>query len=124
MNRHAAVFAPALFADEADFQNQLVSAAKRMGWDPIYHTHDSRHSPAGFLDLVMCHRHQRRTIFAELKNDERAFTEEQLHWYATLLVCGQEAYLWRFKDWDAALAILARRREGERWNCPYGSCCW
>jgi hypothetical protein len=51
-------------------------------------------------------------IFAELKNDERAFTPEQLHWYAALLACGQEAYLWRFKDWDAALAILLRRPGG------------
>ena len=115
MNRHAVIFAgQPLFSDEADFQAQFVNAAKRMGWDPIYFTHDSRHSPAGFLDLVMCHLRQRRTIFAELKNDERAFTEEQLHWYATLLVCGQEAYLWRFKDWDLALSILARRPGGER----------
>jgi len=113
MHRHAVIFDRLpFFADEADFQAQLVSAAKRMGWDPIYFTHDSRHSPAGFLDLVMCHLRQRRTIFAELKNDERAFTEEQLHWYATLLVCGQEAYLWRFKDWDLALSILAQRPGG------------
>jgi hypothetical protein len=114
MNRHAAVFAPALFADEADFQGQLVSAAKRIGWDPIYFTHDSRHSPSGFFDLVMCHPRQRRVIFAELKNDERAFTPEQLHWYAALLACGQEAYLFRFKDWNAALATLVRRPGGDR----------
>ena len=113
MNRHAVVFdREHLFADEADFQAQLVSAAKRMGYDPIYHTHDSRHSPAGFLDLVMGHRHQRRTSFAELKNEERAFSEEPLHWYATLLICGQEAYLWRFKNWNEALAVLARRPGG------------
>ena len=36
---------PEVFASEKDFQAQLVSAAKRMGWDPIYHTHDSRHGP-------------------------------------------------------------------------------
>jgi len=109
MRRNALVFdRPPLFADEADFQAQLVDAAKRMGWDPIYHTHDSRHSPAGFLDLLMCHTQQGRVIFAELKNNERAFRQEQLHWCAALLACGQEAYLWRFKDWNLALSILAR----------------
>jgi len=113
MRRNAVVFdREHLFADEADFQVQLIDAAKRMGYDPIYHTHDSRHSPAGFFDLVMCHLHQRRVLFIELKNDERAFNSEQLHWYATLLVCGQEAYLWRFKNWNEALAILARRPGG------------
>lgn len=107
------VFAGApLFRDEADFQAQLVKAAKRMGWDPIYHTHDSRHSPAGFPDLVLCHPRQRRVVFAECKNDERAFTLEQLHWYGVLIACGQEAYLFRFADWNAALAILGRRPGG------------
>jgi hypothetical protein len=101
-----------LFSDEADFQAQLVQAAKRMGWSLIYHTQDSRHSAAGFPDLVMCNLRQKRTIFAELKNDQRAFSPEQVHWYATLLMCGQEAYLWRFKNWNDALAILARKPGG------------
>ena len=115
MNRHAVIFSRGqIFEDESDFQAQLVSAATRMGWDPIYHTHDSRYSAAGFPDLVMCHPRQRRVVYAELKNDERAFTEEQLHWYAALLACGQEAYLFRFKDWNAALAILVRRPGGDR----------
>jgi hypothetical protein len=115
MKRHALFFdldPHRLFSDEADFQAQLVQAAKRMGWDPIYHTHDSRHSPAGFLDLEMCHLRQKRHLHAECKNDDRPFTPEQLHWYATLLVCGQEAYLWRFKNWNDALAILVRRPGG------------
>jgi hypothetical protein len=115
VRRNAAVFqlvTGRLFEDEAHFQAEVIKAAKRMGWGPIYHTHDSRRSEEGFLDLVMCHQHQRRVIFAELKNNERAFTPEQLHWYGVLIVCGQEAYLWRFKDWDAALAILLRRPGG------------
>lgn len=117
MNRHAVVFGldrNRLFADEADFQSQLVDAAKRMGWDPVFHPFDSRHSAAGFPDLVLCHPRQRRVIFVELKNNERAFSQDQLHWYAALLACGQEAYLFRFKDWDVALAVLARRAEGNR----------
>jgi len=113
VNRHAVIFDRGqIFTDEADFQAQLVDAAKRMGWDPIYHTHDSRCSAAGFPDLVLCNMSQRRVIFAELKNDQRAFSPEQLHWYATLLVCGQEAYLWRFKDWGFALSVLAHKPGG------------
>jgi hypothetical protein len=100
------------FVSEADFQGQLVKAAKRMGYDPIYYTHDSRRSEEGFPDLVMCHVRQRRVVYAELKNDERAFSEDQLHWHAALRACGQEAYLFRFVDWDAALAILLRRPGG------------
>jgi hypothetical protein len=114
MNRHAAVFAPALFADEKDFQGQLVSAAKRMGWSLVYHTRFSTQSEPGFPDLVLVNTRQQRVIFAELKRDGEYASPAQETWLAALVACGHEAYLWRFKDWDLALSILARRPGGER----------
>ena len=69
MNRHAVIFAgQPLFSDEADFQAQLVSAAKRMGWSLVYHTRFSVQSEPGFPDLVLVNTRQQRMIFAELKS--------------------------------------------------------
>lgn len=97
---------PPLFRDEADFQRQLCGAALRLGWEKQYHTHDSRRCAEGFPDLVLANRRQRRVIYAELKNDERAFTPDQLMWGAYLIACGCEWYGWRFKDWSRALEVL------------------
>jgi len=58
-----------LFSDEAHFQSQLVSAAKRMGWSLVYHTRFSTQSEPGFPDLVLVNTRQQRVIFAELKRD-------------------------------------------------------
>jgi VRR-NUC domain len=99
-----------LFADEAAFQDQLVRAAKRLGYR-VYHTHDSRKSEPGFPDLVLVSRRQRRTVFAELKTPEGTLTEDQSWWIAALAEAGQEVHLWRYADWDMALATLAQRKE-------------
>ena len=112
MNRHAAVFAPALFADEKDFQGQLVSAAKRMGWSLVYHTRFSTQSEPGFPDLVLVSTRQGRVLFVELKRDGENPSVAQATWLAALGVCGQEVFCWRFADWNAALAILVRRPGG------------
>lgn len=79
-----------------------------------YHTRDSRHSPAGFLDLVMVR--PPRLIFAELKTERGKITREQTEWMDDLFMCGAwherppahaewkvggtivECYLWRPSD--------------------------
>jgi hypothetical protein len=100
------------FTSEADFQAQLVSSAKKLGWGRVYHTYNSRKSEEGFPDLVLVSRRQRRLIFAELKNDTEGETPDQKLWMDDLGRCpGVEVYLWRFKDWDAVLGVL-RGREG------------
>lgn len=100
--------ARALFKDEADFQQQLTTAAKRMGYR-CYHTHDSRKSEPGFPDVVLASPRQKRIVYAELKQDGENLSEDQAWWAAALLEAGHEWYLWRFKDWNTALAILAGR---------------
>jgi len=97
------------FTSEADFQAQLITSAKKLGWR-AYHTHDSRKSEEGFPDVVLVSRRQRRVIFAELKNDTERERPEQKLWADDLAACpGVELYLWRFMDWDAVLELLAGR---------------
>ncbi len=104
---------PRTFADEADFQAQLITAARRLGWR-VYHTRDSRRSEPGFPDLVLASPRQRRVIFAELKTDTGHLSDDQSWWIGALTMAGQETYVWHFSDWDALLKILvARPREDE-----------
>jgi hypothetical protein len=90
----------------------VVDLARLKGW-LVYHTHDSRHSAAGFPDLVLVRRG--RLIFAELKRNattERAkarqVTADQAAWLAALGdVDGAEVHLWRPVDWSAVKDSLA-----------------
>jgi hypothetical protein len=114
MRRNAPVFQGErcqLFSDEADFQAQLVSAAKRLGWR-VFHDYDSRRSEPGFPDLVLASRTQRRVIFAELKTGSGQLSEEQAWWAVTLSAAGIEYYLWRYANWDLALRTLWKRPDG------------
>ena len=38
---------------EKGFQDTIIATAAALGWDHIYHTHDSRRSQEGFPDLVL-----------------------------------------------------------------------
>jgi hypothetical protein len=98
------------FESEADFQQQLITAAKRMGYR-CYHTHDSRKSEPGFPDLVLASPRQKRIVYAELKRPGENLSEDQAWWAAALLSAGEEWYLWRYADWDKALAVLARKEK-------------
>ena len=52
---------------EAQFQAVVIEYAELHGWR-VYHTHDSRRSQPGFLDLTMVR--PPRLIFAELKSED------------------------------------------------------
>jgi hypothetical protein len=81
---------------EAELQAAIVELAQLLGWR-VYHTHDSRHSAAGFPDLVLVR--GRRLVFAELKTGRRRVTEEQARWLAALGEAGVETHVWREDDW-------------------------
>ncbi|MEW6583441.1 MAG: VRR-NUC domain-containing protein, partial [Actinomycetota bacterium] len=53
-----------LALSEAAFQDQVVDLARLRGW-LVYHTFDSRHSAAGFPDLILARGD--RLVAAELK---------------------------------------------------------
>ena len=100
--------APALLnrhLSEKAFQARVVALAKLNHW-LLYHTHDSRHSVAGFPDLVMVR--LGRVVFAELKSQCGEPTEEQERWLQTLRMTGKcEAYLWRPSDYPEIQETLA-----------------
>jgi hypothetical protein len=90
---------------ESPFREQVRVWAERRGW-LVYFTWSSRHSPAGFPDLVLVR--PPRLIFAELKTQRapppRGLQEQ---WLAALRgVPAIEVYLWRPLDEDAILAAL------------------
>ena len=93
---------------EGDFQAHLIELAKLHGWRH-YHTHNSRHSPAGFPDLVLVR--PPRLIFAELKAGRRKPTDAQREWLSDLeRIPKIETYVWYPEDLNAiAKHILPRR---------------
>jgi hypothetical protein len=92
---------------ERAFQAEVVKYAALMRWR-VYHTHDSRHSPAGFPDLVLCRaRHPRpRVVFVELKAERTPVTDDQRAWIEDLRDCGMEAYIFRPSQWEEIEELL------------------
>lgn len=88
---------------ERRFSQQVVDYATLMRWR-VYRTHNSRHSPAGFPDLVLVRRP--RVVWAELKSERGRATKEQLAWIGELFACSQEVYIWRPSDWPKVERIL------------------
>lgn len=81
---------------EKEFQDLVIDTSHLKGWGP-YHTHDSRHSPGGFPDLVLIR--PPRLIYAELKVERGVVSPAQQWWLNKLMECKQETYLWRPSDW-------------------------
>lgn len=97
---------------EWSFLNRVVECAQVLGWrrELIYHTYDSRHSRAGFPDLVLVR--APRVLFAELKTDvaPKELPYAQRVWMFELMRCpGVEYRLWRPRDWAAIEQDLRRR---------------
>jgi hypothetical protein len=90
---------------EKDWQ-QAVSDLAAFQRALVYHTHDSRHSPAGFPDLVIVV--HGRVLFRELKMDGNKPTAEQRRWLLALAQAGQDAAVWTFpQDWPLVVEALA-----------------
>lgn len=92
---------------EAELQALIVEAAKAFGW-LSYHTHNSRHSAAGFPDLVLVRTGE--LLFVELKSAKGKLTAAQSEWLNALDgATTVEANVWRPRDLTDALSRLARR---------------
>lgn len=91
---------------EAQWQRQVLDLAKAFGW-LAYHTHDSRHSAAGYPDLTLVR--DDRLMFAELKTDVGKLSAEQCHWLDALAAAGQTVHVWRPGQWDEIVELLCRR---------------
>lgn len=80
---------------ERALQENVISLCRLFGL-LCYHTHDSRHSAAGFPDLVIV---GRATIFVELKSASGELTKAQTAWRDGLQDSGQAWHEWRPADW-------------------------
>ena len=95
---------------EREFQNTVIDLAKRCGFEFIYHTWNSRHSPAGFSDLVMLK--DGRMIVAECKKKGGQLSAEQYFWLLEFLKVTDEVYLWDEDDWNEVLQVIGGERVG------------
>jgi hypothetical protein len=86
---------------EADFQKQILQAARLLGWE-CYHTTFSLRSSPGFPDLVCAHAGPpARIAVFEVKSERGKVTEHQERWLALFdAVPGVVAKLVRPSDWD------------------------
>ena len=84
---------------ESKFQSEVIKAARRFGY-LSYHTHNSRRSPPGFLDLVLAK--NGAVLIAELKTDTAVVDDDdQIKWlHAT------HGVIWRPMYWDIIVKSL------------------
>ena len=97
---------------EKQFQSAVIQYARLRGWTHIYHTHDSRHSPAGFPDLILLRKMEGgavEMVVAELKTDKGKATEAQMDWLVQFdrILCEEiTVRLWRPSDWADIESVL------------------
>jgi hypothetical protein len=97
---------------ERQLHDCVVQAARLFGW-MVQWTHDSRHSPAGWPDLVLCR--GPRLLAVELKRDGKKLTPAQVEWSAALTVVSIASggvvswHLWTTKHWhDGTIESVLR----------------
>lgn len=90
---------------EAAFQQAVIDLARALGWR-VYHTHDSRHSAAGYPDLTLVR--GGRLVFAELKAQAGRLSDVQRCWLQELEIAGAQAFVWRPSDWRVIEEVLGR----------------
>ncbi len=94
---------------EKEWQAQVVELAQRFGYDFIYHTWNSRHSPAGFPDLIILK--DGRMVVAELKREGENLSAEQYFWLLEFAhIPHAVVYVWWPRDWDEVTELLRRYR--------------
>lgn len=94
---------------ERDLSEQLRQLFALYGWR-VYHTHDSRHSAAGFPDWIALK--GPRLVVVELKREGQHPTIEQAAWLEDFKrVPGVEVYVWRPSDLEFAVAILSEKEQ-------------
>lgn len=91
---------------EAEFQGAVVNLARTWHW-LVYHTFDSRHSEAGFLDLTCVRAPE--LLIVELKTEKGRVSDAQQNWIDQLVGCGVEVHVWRPSDWPFIEDRLKRK---------------
>lgn len=105
---------PAAPMSEATWQEQVFELAQILGWR---HMHVRRSigkgrkwttatNVTGWPDAVLWSERQQRLIFVEFKSESGKPSPEQVEVLGSLKAAGQEVYLWRPSDLEAAKVIL------------------
>lgn len=82
---------------EKQFQQQVVSLARILGWW-VYHPYDSRRSTPGYPDLTLVHpRHG--IIWRELKTLKGPVSKHQREAIALIEQAGGDVAIWRPSHW-------------------------
>ena len=92
------------------FECQVDQLFALFGYDLVYKTWNSIHSPKGFLDRVALRLKDNRLIWCELKKEGDKPTPEQWYWLEALKAIGQEAYLWYPHQLQEIANILQERK--------------
>lgn len=103
---------------EAEFQRSVIDLARLHGWMVAHFraatlTNGRTVTPvsadgAGWPDLVLVHP-VRGTLFRELKTDRGRVSHRQQQWLDWLYAAGNNAGVWRPRDWPEIQATLTGR---------------
>lgn len=96
---------------EEHFQQQVIDLAKLHGYTLIYHTRNSRRSPAGFPDLVLVSEQRGRALFRELKTETGRVSPAQFAWVSGMLMAKLDVGVWRPSDLRSGRIIKDLRGE-------------
>jgi len=93
------------------FMNQIVKAAESLGYDKIYHTWRSYHSPKGYLDLTLGRSRDGRLLYIEVKKEGDKLTPDQQKWFEFLTFVASlnktiGVYVLYPHDWERIPSIL------------------
>jgi hypothetical protein len=93
---------------EAELLDSVRTLARFTGW-MTYHTYTSKHSDAGFPDLVLVRGPE--LIFAELKRERGRITDQQQAWLDQLRdVRAIDVYEWRPGMFETEIVPRLQRR--------------
>lgn len=106
---------------EAQLQDAIVEAARVLGWRvahfrPALTQHGWRtpgsYDAKGYPDLTLV---RDRVVFAELKTERGALTDEQRAWGSALRLAGAEHHVWTPSDWlDGSVDKVINPRAKEK----------
>jgi len=99
---------------ERDWQKMVIDYAHLMGWH-VAHFRTAQQGKrwvtpvgadgAGFPDLCLV---RERILFAELKGPRGVLRPDQVVWLEKIRAAGVEAHVWKPKDWETVVKVLAR----------------
>ncbi len=105
------------WGSETAFQASVIDLAEENRWR-VYHVSNVKGrlinvTAAGFPDLVLARRGERRLLVAELKTDTSDISLTQERWLKVLRsIPGVDVHIWRPSDWARIRRILAAGKEG------------